>query len=437
MERVKVFLRVKGEKRDGSFMFSDNSVIDKTGMYDFDRIFYGSNQDDVFQSVSPLISMALNGYSTTVFTYGQTGSGKTYTMEGTEESLGLIPLTIKKIYSENVSKVTLSVIEVYNEKIYDLLSMNQVNVRESTAGVVLDRIQVVECNKFEEAMEVFRSGIRNRTTGSNGVNSRSSRSHMVFTISLEKPSETYTIESKITLVDLAGSEKLSYDSSVKSEREDARQSIGFMSKRLKTSEKTLETSNINKSLLCLSRIISTLSADSKAKHINYRDSKLTFILRDSLSQNSNLAIIGTVDPEDQTETKSTISFLSAAKKIKLTPQLKTNEKVAEKLINQIKCLTAQNQNLKDQLSILQEKAQKNSAKVYLEAISSSIEEMTALIQRVTAATSSANRIHEQVKTVKLKNNELGNLLFDQLIENNKKQIFQDLNIIQDIKITPK
>ncbi|EHY65991.1 hypothetical protein NEAUS03_2181 [Nematocida ausubeli] len=438
MERVKVFLRVKGEKRDGAFMFSENSVIDKSGMYDFDKIFYGKDQTNVFQSLCPLITMALSGYSTTVFTYGQTGSGKTYTMEGTADSPGLIPLTIKKIFDEKVKNVTISVIEIYNEKIFDLLSLDQINVRESSAGIVLDRIQAVECPTLDAAMGVFNAGIKNRRTDCNEVNSRSSRSHMVFTISLAKETDHFLAESKITLVDLAGSEKLSYDKHGRSERENARGSGSeFLIKKQKTADKSLETSNINKSLLCLSRIISTLSADSKAKYINYRDSKLTFLLRDSLSQNSNLAIIGAVQPEDQAETKSTIGFLSTAKKIKLSPELKTSEKTAEKLINQIKALTAQNHDLKDKVNELLEKQSRGDKEDFLKSINSSLEEAKHLMQRIDLASKAADKIKEQLSTIKAKNNELGFAVFNKMSEMHKQNVFSELEVLQDIKTSQK
>lgn len=374
IERVKVFLRVKAEE----------TVEDETlSIYNFDRVFKGRDQDSLFTAVSPLIEMALEGFNTTVFTYGQTGSGKTYTMEGTEVNPGLIPLTLRKIFKENNNNIFITVIEIYNEKIYNLLQKEKetVKIRESGSKIFLDKNIQEECDSLEGAMEVFKTAVSNRRTGTNGVNSESSRSHMVFIIETEKGS-------KITLVDLAGSEKHSV--------------FNFSIKKIKPEnpEKSLESSNINKSLLYLSRIINKLSEGSTG-HINYRDSKLTFILRDSLNQDSLLAVIGTVDLNDQIETKSTINFLCTAKKIRLNIKNLSPENT-EELKMEIKKLTEENKKLK-----------KENMKV---------EEIKKQIKKIREIEEKVERIENTVGLIEKKNNELGNALFNKIYNEKIEEI---------------
>ncbi|KAI5189909.1 hypothetical protein NEMIN01_0772 [Nematocida minor] len=414
MDRVKVFLRVKGDKRDGVFSFSDHSVLDTSGVYDFDRIFYGFEQETVFKSISPMIDMCMDGYNMTVFTYGQTGSGKTYTMEGTPAHPGIIPLSIRKVFDKKVSSLSISVVEVYNEKIFDLVSESALTVRDGKSGVVLDGVRTVECQSEQDAMQVFEKASENRRTGSNGINSKSSRSHMIFTMCIVKEMEGFMIESKITLVDLAGSEKM--------DLENASDSSEYAVKKQKLSNKSLETSNINRSLLYLSRIISTLSSESRARHINYRDSKLTFILRDSLSQDSNLAIIGTVEPEDQTETKSTINFLSAAKKIKLTPKSTADEKTTEKLISQIRHLSSENTKLKTQIKSLLDVQERAHSSWALEALGAAAETMQKMIAKTERANQRVDGFEKLLKKVREENNSIGSLLFQKLLDLKLKEI---------------
>ncbi|KAH9385694.1 uncharacterized protein NEMAJ01_0590 [Nematocida major] len=414
MDSVKVFLRVKGEgeKKEGEFSFLDNSVVDATGMYEFDKVFYGKDQQAVFQSISPIVGMALEGYNMAVFTYGQTGSGKTFTMEGTEEHPGIIPLTIEKVFLDRIESAEISMVEVYNEKIYDLISEKALSVMEGGSGVVLSGLTHVMCKTEGEAVQAFEQGMKARKTASNGVNSKSSRSHMVFVLKIQRVVDGCGIESKITLVDLAGSEKMCMEGEAE----------GFSVKRQKTSRKSMETSNINRSLLYLSRVISTLSTEGKKKHINYRDSKLTFILRDSLSQNCNLSIIGNVDPADQTETKSTISFLCTAKKIKLTPRTMIDEKTTEKLISRIQVLTKENMALKAEVKEMLAAKSPASECWAAKTVGACIKELQSLAGTVEALERRASTVEETVDAIKKGNNEVGALILQKVHARNIQEI---------------
>ncbi|KAI5180730.1 hypothetical protein NEOKW01_1014 [Nematocida sp. AWRm80] len=341
MERVKVFLRIKGERQEGEVSFTDTSAIDSSGMYEFDRIFYGENQEQIYSSVHPLLEMIQDGYSLSILAYGQTGSGKTYTMEGTEDNPGIIPRMLEEVYRKEPFTVAISAMEVYNEKVTDLLQPGEpLVVREDKCAVVVDMLTNKCCPEIQDALDLFRVARSNRRTETNGINAQSSRSHMIFRIEINAITNGCMVTSKITLVDLAGSEKM--DGGTTQENQEI--------KRPRV-ERNLETSKINKSLLCLSRIISTLSSGTKPKHINYRDSKLTFILRDTLSGHTNLAIIGAVNPANQMETKSTIKFLSTAKEIKLSLQSTADEQTVQKLVAQIRHLNTENLKLTHQIQI--------------------------------------------------------------------------------------
>lgn len=415
MERVKVFLRVKGGRRDGIFSFSDKSVVDSSGVYDFDGIFYGPEQEGIFKSISPMIDTSADGYNSTIFTYGQTGSGKTYTMEGTEDRPGIIPQTIDRIFSKNITSLSITAVEVYNEKVFDLLSEKPVTIREGKNGIVLEGVNSSICDTPEGAMKVFKLASRNRRTDSNGVNNRSSRSHMVFIMNFVREIGNYAIDSRITLVDLAGSEKTEI-------AEEKTEGANYQHKKQKISNRTLETSNINRSLLCLSRIIGTLSSEEKARHVSYRDSKLTLILRDSLSQDSNLAIIGTVEPEDQTETKSTVNFLSTAKKIKLTPKSTADERTTEKLIAQIRYLSTENIQLKLHIQKIEDQQKNTKITEVEESIAETIKYTETMKSKVEDISHAVNRLESMIDRIKEKNNRIGNILFDRLIEEKKEEI---------------
>ncbi|XP_032356315.1 kinesin-like protein KIF15 isoform X2 [Etheostoma spectabile] len=286
----------------------------------------GTSQDSVFSSVAKnIVESCMNGYNGTIFAYGQTGSGKTFTMLGpseldnfTDELRGVIPrsfeylffLINREVERSGQSKSFLckcSFIEIYNEQIYDLLDTASASLflRENIKkGLFVEGAVEKFVNSATEAYQVLSMGWRNRRVASTSMNRESSRSHAVFTMTLESKesiNELVNIRmSQLNLVDLAGSER--------------QKDTHTEGSRLK------EASSINRSLMCLGQVIMALVdvSNGKNRHICYRDSKLTFLLRDSLGGNAKTYIIANVHPGSKCfgETLSTLQFAQRAKLIK-------------------------------------------------------------------------------------------------------------------------
>ncbi|KAM6912258.1 kinesin-like protein KIF15 [Xenentodon cancila] len=285
-----------------------------------------TSQDSVFNSVAKnIVESCMSGYNGTIFAYGQTGSGKTFTMLGpseldnfTDEKRGVIPRSFEYLFflinREAEKSVTsksflckCSFIEIYNEQIYDLLDTASASLflRENIKkGVFVEGAVEKFVNSAAEAYQVLSMGWRNRRVASTSMNRESSRSHAVFTMTLESKesiNEVVNIRmSQLNLVDLAGSER--------------QKDTHTEGSRLK------EASSINRSLMCLGQVIMALVdvSNGKNRHICYRDSKLTFLLRDSLGGNAKTCIIANVHPGSKCfgETLSTLQFAQRAKLIK-------------------------------------------------------------------------------------------------------------------------
>ncbi|XP_061599761.1 kinesin-like protein KIF15 isoform X2 [Cololabis saira] len=285
-----------------------------------------ASQDSVFNSVAKnIVESCMSGYNGTIFAYGQTGSGKTFTMLGpseldnfTDDKRGVIPRSFEYLFflinREAEKSVTsksflckCSFIEIYNEQIYDLLDTASASlfVRENIKkGVFVEGAVEKFVNSAAEAYQVLSMGWRNRRVASTSMNRESSRSHAVFTMTLESKesiNEVVNIRmSQLNLVDLAGSER--------------QKDTHTEGSRLK------EASSINRSLMCLGQVIMALVdvSNGKNRHICYRDSKLTFLLRDSLGGNAKTCIIANVHPGSKCfgETLSTLHFAQRAKLIK-------------------------------------------------------------------------------------------------------------------------
>eukprot|EP00064_Thunnus_orientalis_P020006 superscaffoldBa00005280_g20137 len=289
-----------------------------------------TSQDSVFSSVAKnIVESCMNGYNGTIFAYGQTGSGKTFTMLGpseldnfTDELRGVIPRSFEYLFfliNREVERVSgnssqsksflckCSFIEIYNEQIYDLLDTASASLflRENIKkGLFVEGAVEKFVNSAAEAYQVLSMGWRNRRVASTSMNRESSRSHAVFTMTLESKesiNEVVNIRmSQLNLVDLAGSER--------------QKDTHTEGSRLK------EASSINRSLMCLGQVIMALVdvSNGKNRHICYRDSKLTFLLRDSLGGNAKTYIIANVHPGSKCfgETLSTLQFAQRAKLIK-------------------------------------------------------------------------------------------------------------------------
>lgn len=294
-----------------------------------------AEQADVYNHVGEeFLDHNFEGYHTCIFAYGQTGSGKSYTMMGTPDQPGLIPRTCEDLFqrieeaqeeSPNISyNVRVSYFEVYNEHVRDLLMPvvpNQapyyLKIRESpTEGPYVKDLTEVPVRSLDEILRYMKMGDRSRTTASTKMNDTSSRSHAVFTIMLKQihhdmeTDETTERSSRIRLVDLAGSERAKATEA--------------------TGQRLREGSNINKSLTTLGRVIAALAdpkhtSTPKKKNkqrtggeqiVPYRDSILTWLLKDSLGGNSKTAMIACIAPSDYEETLSTLRYADQAKRIR-------------------------------------------------------------------------------------------------------------------------
>ncbi|XP_067292936.1 kinesin-like protein KIF15 isoform X2 [Pseudorasbora parva] len=313
-----------------------------------------TSQEEVFSSVAKnIVESCMNGYNGTIFAYGQTGSGKTFTMLGpseldnfSDELRGVIPRSFEYLFfliSREVERsggmksflCKCSFIEIYNEQIYDLLDSvsNSLFLREDIKrGVFVEGAVEKYAASAAEAYQVLSMGWRNRRVASTSMNRESSRSHAVFTMTLESKEtgqEVVNIRtSQLNLVDLAGSER--------------QRDTHAEGSRLK------EASSINRSLMCLGQVIMALMdvSNGKNRHICYRDSKLTFLLRDSLGGNAKTYIIANVHPGSKCfgETLSTLQFAQRAKLIK------NKAMVNEDTQGNVRQLQAEVKKLKEQLA---------------------------------------------------------------------------------------
>lgn len=308
--------------------------------FTFDNSFWSHNttdshyahQEDIYNALGEeFLDHNFEGYHTCIFAYGQTGSGKSYTMMGTHEQPGLIPRTCEDLFQRIESSISphisytvrVSYFEVYNEHVRDLLvtqrpSANNgpyyLKIRESpTEGPYVKDLTDMPVKNYAELLRYMRLGDNNRTTASTKMNDTSSRSHAVFTIMLKQIHHDLLTDStterlaRIRLVDLAGSE-----------RAKATEATGA---RLR------EGSNINKSLTTLGRVIAALADPRHGRAHNggktrskdvvpYRDSILTWLLKDSLGGNSKTAMIACIAPSDYDETLSTLRYADQAKHIR-------------------------------------------------------------------------------------------------------------------------
>ncbi|KAK9086225.1 hypothetical protein Syun_028619 [Stephania yunnanensis] len=316
------------------------------------------SQEKLFKVAGlPMVENCMSGYNSCMFAYGQTGSGKTYTMMGEildmegklNEDCGITPRIFEYLFSrirdeeehrrDEHLKYTCkcSFLEIYNEQITDLLEPSSTNLQireDMRKGVYVENLAEYEVKTVNDVIELLLKGSTNRKIAATNMNCESSRSHSVFTCTIESQwvidSMTHLRFGRLNLVDLAGSER--------------QKSSGAEGERLK------EAANINRSLSTLGLVIMTLVdvAHGKSRHVPYRDSRLTFLLQDSLGGNSKTTIIANISPSicSASETLSTLKFAQRAKLIQ------NNAKVNEDASGDIVALQREIQQLKDQLSFL-------------------------------------------------------------------------------------
>ena len=306
--------------------------------FKFDSVFGpSSKQIDVYNAVvSPLLEQVLDGYNCTVFAYGQTGTGKTFTMEGinndptlhwqSDSSAGMIPRSLSHLFDKlqliesQEYTVRVSFLELYNEELFDLLSVNddgsKIRLYEDASkkgAIVIHGLEEVTIHNKSEVSKLLEKGSERRQTAATLLNAHSSRSHTLFSITVHMKENTIEGEEvlktgKLNLVDLAGSENVGRS--------------GAIDKRAR------EAGNVNQSLLALGRVITALV--ERAPHIPYRESKLTRLLQESLGGRTKTSIIATVSPGsiNLEETLSTLDYAHRAKNVTNRPEI--NQKLTKK-----------------------------------------------------------------------------------------------------------
>ncbi|KAF1796567.1 P-loop containing nucleoside triphosphate hydrolase protein [Mucor lusitanicus] len=273
-------------------------TITKSHTFTFDRVFSPkASQQECFEEISQLVQSALDGFNVCIFAYGQTGSGKTFTMQGptfpTEETSGMIPRAVQQIY-QVVQQLKQfgweysmegQFLEIYNETINDLLgnSSNYGKIKheihhEKNGKTSVTEMTSVVLDSPSKVKLMLRKANQNRATGATNMNERSSRSHSVFTLQLtgHNAATGERTSGILNLIDLAGSERLSMSGS--------------------TGDRLRETQAINKSLSCLGDVIHALINNKEGGHIPYRNSKLTWLLRNSLGGNCKTLMFVNVSP---------------------------------------------------------------------------------------------------------------------------------------------
>ncbi|XP_036375819.1 kinesin-like protein KIF14 [Megalops cyprinoides] len=304
-----------------------------------------ASQQVVYEKLArPLLERAFEGFNTCLFAYGQTGSGKSYTMMGYGEEAGMTPRFCEELFSRVTNSknkdvtchLEMSYFEVYNEKIHDLLVVKDeqgqkrlpLRVREHPVfGPYVEDLSTNVVSSYADIQGWLVLGNKQRATAATGMNDKSSRSHSVFTLVMtqtktefvEEEEHDHTITSRINLVDLAGSERCS-----------SAQTSG---------DRLREGASINKSLLTLGKVISALSEQCQSRKkvfTPYRESVLTWLLKESLGGNSKTAMIATLSPaaSNVEETLSTLRYARQARMI--INVAKVNEDTNAKLIRELK-----------------------------------------------------------------------------------------------------
>ncbi|KAF0701597.1 Aste57867_7970 [Aphanomyces stellatus] len=295
----------------------------KAKSYEFEHVFdMTSTQDQVFAQVKPLITSVLDGFNVCIFAYGQTGSGKTFTMSGSPDNPGINPRALTELFAlkhgrtkEYHDDIQVSIMEIYNEVIRDLLADNaastNLSVRQGTNGNFVQGLTMVPVKEVTDVFNLITKGNQNRSTHATDMNEHSSRSHSILSIYVKSTNLATNVvaNGKLHLVDLAGSERLS--------------KTGAEGQRLK------EAQNINQSLSTLGNVIQARA--NKQKHVPYRDSSLTYLLQDSLGGDSKTLMVACSSPVDYNAEESfcTLNFASRARCVEMGKATKHVTKTAK------------------------------------------------------------------------------------------------------------
>ncbi|XP_034070505.1 kinesin-like protein KIF22 isoform X3 [Gymnodraco acuticeps] len=319
--RLRPYMGTQDEKDEGSCVRGLDSknleIINwrnatETVKYSFD-VFHGeqTTQQEVFLSVKPILPHILTGQNASVFAYGPTGAGKTHTMMGTLNQPGVIPRAVREVFkmvnAKNedegwVYSISMSYLEIYNEKVLDLLSpgSQDLPIREDKdKNILIPGLTHTTITSFSDFHKHFVPASLNRTTASTKINQRSSRSHAVLLLKVVRTQHAPPHRQqagKLYLIDLAGSED---------NRRTGNQGI-----RLK------ESGAINLSLFTLSKVVDSLNSSTVVR-VPYRDSKLTRLLQDSLGGSAHSVMITNIAPEYKFyfDTFGALNFASKSKLI--------------------------------------------------------------------------------------------------------------------------
>ncbi|XP_053289209.1 kinesin-like protein KIFC3 [Pleuronectes platessa] len=286
----------------------------KGRIFELDKVFNPqATQEEVFQEIEPLVTSCIDGYQVCIFAYGQTGSGKTHTMEGSVENPGINQRALKHLFSEIEERkdmwsydVTVSSVEIYNEVLRDLLSKDgeKLDIKinpDGTGQLHVPGLRVKEVKSIQHIKKILATARRNRITFGTQMNQHSSRSHALLCITVQGTDLATGSKStgKLNLVDLAGSERV--------------WKSGAEGDRLK------EAQNINRSLLSLGDVIQALRA--RQTHIPFRNSRLTYLLQDSLGKGSKTVMVVQVSALESNvgETLCSLKFAQKVCKVELGP----------------------------------------------------------------------------------------------------------------------
>ncbi|KMS98078.1 hypothetical protein BVRB_4g095910 [Beta vulgaris subsp. vulgaris] len=330
--------------RDGELTIRSNGYPRKT--FKFDAVFSPqADQADVFEDTAPFATSVLDGYNCCIFAYGQTGTGKTFTMEGTEDARGVNYRTLAELFhiiSERQKlfryEICVSVLEVYNEQIRDLLACGtqpsvaskRLEIRQASEGMLhVPGLVEASVSSISEVWEVLKAGSNARAVGSTNANEHSSRSHCIHCVMVkgENLLNGECTRSKLWLVDLAGSERIA-----KTEAQ---------------GERLKEAQNINRSLSALGDVVSALA--NKSPYVPFRNSKLTHLLQDSLGGDSKALMFLQISPNenDLNETICSLNFASRVKGVELGPAKKQLDNTEFLRYKQLVEKTRQEAKLKD------------------------------------------------------------------------------------------
>lgn len=279
-----------------------------------------ASQEEVFRELEPAVLSCLRGYSVCIFTYGQTGTGKTYSMEGPPEDPGIAPRALQSLFQEmgtgGQHRVTLSMVEIYNEAVRDLLAPGppeRLAVRQGPAGqggIQVAGLTYWDVPNLETLHQMLSLGRSNRATAATSKNRHSSRSHALVTLTLRaaSPPRGPGTAGTLHLVDLAGSErawKAGAAGPLRGDRDGA--------------QRLREARTINRSLLALGGVMAALRA--RRPHVPFRDSQLTRLLQPALGPGATAVLLLQIStrPEDLGETVCSLKFAERVGRVELGP----------------------------------------------------------------------------------------------------------------------